>query len=101
MKTVRVVVNWPAGLHARPASRLVRLARTFRSRIIVRTAHAVADGRSILSILTLCASMNTVLEIQAEGEDEELAVRAVGGLFQDPDARDEPGGTPRNRQPSP
>lgn len=96
MKTARVRVTWPAGLHARPASRLVRLARTFRSRIILRTAHAVADARSILSLLTLCASMNTVLEVQAEGEDEELAVAAVGGLFADPEARDEPGSDPRD-----
>lgn len=83
MKTVRVVVSWPEGLHARPASRLVRLARTFRARIVLRTARAVADSRSILSVLTLCAGMNTVLEVQADGEDEELAIRAVQELFLD------------------
>jgi phosphotransferase system HPr (HPr) family protein len=94
MKTAQVVVAWPDGLHARPATRLVRLIQTYRSRIVLRTARAVADGRSILSILMLCATMNTVLEVQAEGEDEELALRAVRGLFLDPDGQGDLGADP-------
>jgi phosphocarrier protein HPr len=76
------VIN-PLGLHARAAAQLVRLAGNFKSRIIItRTDNAVyADAKSILSVLTLAASMGRVLELTVEGEDEAQAYEAVADLF--------------------
>ena len=76
------VIN-PLGLHARAAAQLVRLAGTFRSRILIkRTDNAVfADAKSILSVLTLAASMGRELELNVEGEDEAEAFEAVSNLF--------------------
>lgn len=76
------VIN-PLGLHARAAAQLVRLSAGFKSRIIItRTDNAVyADAKSILSVLTLAASMGRELELTVEGEDETLAYEAVADLF--------------------
>ena len=76
------VIN-PLGLHARAAAQLVRLAGTFRSRILIkRTDNAVfADAKSILSVLTLAASMGRELELNVDGEDEAEAFEAVSDLF--------------------
>lgn len=76
------VIN-PLGLHARAAAQLVRLSAGFKSRIIItRTDNAVyADAKSILSVLTLAASMGRELELTVEGEDEALAYEAVADLF--------------------
>lgn len=76
------VIN-PLGLHARAAAQLVRLAGTFRSRILIkRTDNAVfADAKSILSVLTLAASMGRELELNVDGEDEAEAFEAVSNLF--------------------
>jgi phosphotransferase system HPr (HPr) family protein len=76
------VIN-PLGLHARAAAQLVRLAGSFKSRILItRVDNAVyADAKSILSVLTLAAAMGRELELSVEGEDEAQAFEAVTDLF--------------------
>jgi len=76
------VIN-PLGLHARAAAQLVRLANNFTSNILLeRRDNAVfANAKSILSVLTLAASMGTELYIKVTGEDEIEAIDAVEALF--------------------
>ncbi len=81
MKRSKVVVSWREGLHLRPAATLVRLGRQFRSTIFLKCRGKVADLRSILSIISLCATMGTTLEIEASGDDEQDATRAVEQVF--------------------
>lgn len=71
------------GLHARAAAQLVRLAATFKSRIILkRRDNAVfADAKSILSVLALAASKGVELHLEVEGADEQAALQAVENLF--------------------
>jgi phosphotransferase system HPr (HPr) family protein len=73
----------PLGLHARAAAQLVRLASGFKSKILLSRpdTNAFADAKSILSILTLAASMGTVLFLRVEGEDERDALEALDRLF--------------------
>lgn len=79
--TIRVVN--PLGLHARAAAQLVRLAGGFKSRITIKRLDnsAFADAKSMLSVLTLAASMNTVLELNVTGEDETSAFASLCDLF--------------------
>ncbi len=76
------VIN-PLGLHARAAAQLVKLAGRFKSRITINRPDnsAFADAKSMLSVLTLAASINTVLELKVTGEDEMAAFNAVCSLF--------------------
>jgi phosphotransferase system HPr (HPr) family protein len=79
----RVIVINRLGLHARAAAQLVRLASSFQSKIrITRADNAVvADAKSILSVLTLAASLGVELEIEIEGADEQEALRALEEIF--------------------
>lgn len=81
MKNTRVRVPWPEGLHLRQAVRLVRAAQQFRAEIRLRSAERIADMRSLLSVLALCAAMGATLELEASGEDEQEAIRTVQELF--------------------
>jgi len=78
-----VTVKNTEGLHARPADQFVRLAMQFDSEITVRK-HGVdaVDGKSILSILTLCATRGTELVIRAQGDDAEDAVCQLSKLVE-------------------
>jgi len=75
------------GLHARAAAKLVRAATAFRStvRLVRADRGAVADAKSILSVLMLAAARGTELQITAEGPDEGQALDAlcqlIGGGF--------------------
>lgn len=80
--TVRVVNH--LGLHARAAGQLVKLARRFKSRITLRKpdGSTEADARSMLSVLTLAASINSRLIVEIDGEDERAAMDAITQLFE-------------------
>ena len=85
MRHSRVVVPWNAGLHLRPAARLVRLAQTFSSTILLKCGGKLADARSIASLLLLTASMNAVIDIEASGDDEAHAAQAIEQIFSSSD----------------
>ncbi|HYO99684.1 MAG TPA: HPr family phosphocarrier protein [Pyrinomonadaceae bacterium] len=80
----RILIVNRLGLHARAAARLVRTASEYRStvRLERRDGGAVADAKSILSVLLLAASRGTELRLTAEGADEEEALGAVCALVE-------------------
>jgi phosphocarrier protein HPr len=85
MRTTRVTVRFARGLHARPAASLVRLFNNYRSRVVLRLGHEVANARSILGILLLSATCNAQIEVQASGQDEDSAILAAEVFFQNAD----------------
>ncbi len=73
----QVAVNNVLGLHLRVAGRFVKLANAFQSDVRVYCKGIIADGRSILSLLSLAAECGTTLALEAEGCDAEDAVVAL------------------------
>ena len=81
MKRSKVTVPWRDGLHLRYAVKLVKVARGFRSTISLKCDGRIADIRSIISIVALCATMGTVIDVDAAGEDEQDAAQSVEQVF--------------------
>ena len=81
MKTTVVTVQWEDGIHLRRAGKIAQLAAQFRSSILCRLEGKVADARSIISILILCAGLGATLEIEASGPDEREAIQAIDAFF--------------------
>lgn len=61
------------GLHARPASGLVRLCKSFKSDIRIIWKDTVIDGKNIIQVLS--GGLNQYAEIRLEiaGDDEDEA----------------------------
>lgn len=78
-----VLIRNRLGLHARAAARFVHAASRFRSRITAGRDGRSIDGKSILGILLLAASQGTLIELSADGPDEEEAVEALAALVED------------------
>jgi phosphotransferase system HPr (HPr) family protein len=81
MKMTTVIVPWKEGIPLRRAGNLAKLTSGFRSSILCRLEGKVADCRSVISLLILCASLGATLEIEASGPDEREAIRAVNTFF--------------------
>jgi phosphocarrier protein len=79
----QVGVSNVLGLHLRVADQFVRTAKAFRSDVRVHCKGAMADGKSILSLLGLAAECGAMLAIEAEGCDAGDAVDALAGLISD------------------
>jgi phosphocarrier protein HPr len=75
------VVN-SLGIHARPASMIVKTAQRFKSTVSVVKNGAVADAKSIMSVMMLAATCGSTVTIRASGADEAEAVDAVATLFE-------------------
>ncbi len=86
MKTTQVQIRWPQGLHLRPASQIVAVARRFRSQVNLRFGSQVASATSVLNLIILCATLNATIEIETRGDDEQAALDAVARCFDAPEA---------------
>jgi phosphocarrier protein len=69
------------GLHARAASVFVKTAAAFSSQITVSSPAKDANGKSIMSIMMLEASIGTKIDITIDGEDEAEAMKAITALI--------------------
>lgn len=82
MEQAKVVVRHEAGLHARPASQFVKLAKQFTSAITVTNNNKTVSAKSMVLILTLGVHKDSEIEIAASGEDEKQAVTALVDLIE-------------------
>ncbi len=63
-----------SGLHARPASLLVREAGKFKSELTLIKDDKKVDLKSILGVMSLAVAKGETVVIEAEGVDEQEAV---------------------------
>jgi phosphotransferase system HPr (HPr) family protein len=85
MQTIEVTIKHPDGLHARPATKFVRLAASFPCKIqiadLTKGAMAV-NAKSILGILSLGINQGHQIRIEADGKDDSNAVEALRLLIE-------------------
>ncbi|PWN07364.1 HPr family phosphocarrier protein [Rhodohalobacter mucosus] len=78
-KTVKVLNE--SGLHARPASKLVKTASGFESDFFIKMYGYKVNGKSILGVMTLAAEYGAEMELIFDGPDEDEALEAINRLF--------------------
>ena len=79
-RTVRIVNK--AGLHARPAAEIVKLATRYRADITVVREELEVNGKSIMGVMMLAAECGSTLQLKAEGPDATEALDALASLFE-------------------
>ena len=68
------------GLHARAAAKLVALASTFESEILIEKDARKVNGKSIMGVMMLAASQHSVVTVTASGDDEQEAMASIENL---------------------
>jgi phosphotransferase system HPr (HPr) family protein len=71
------------GMHARPATALVKLARQFQSDILLKKGIKEVKMNSLLNILSMGVKGGDVVTVLVEGVDEEVAAEALGFFFKE------------------
>ena len=83
MVSGKVTIVNRLGLHARAATKFLQIAKAYAC--TVQIGHPedskLANGKSIMSLLTLVADTGTVLELQTEGPHEAEAFRVLSDLI--------------------
>jgi phosphocarrier protein HPr len=77
----KIEIKNKLGVHARAAALLVQTVNKFSAQVTFSKDGQIADGRSIMGVLTLAATQGSKIEVEASGEDAEQAVRAIERLI--------------------
>ncbi len=82
MRSTSLTLINPLGLHARAASKLVDVAKTYASTVTLGKDGKEVDGKSIMSLLLLGAPVGSELSLIIEGEDEDEAFQGICELIE-------------------
>jgi len=80
-----IEIKNPTGLHTRPGTKFVRLAKTFPCDITVVKEGKEANAKSLVKLLKIGISQGDVIELTADGEDEERAAEELESFIKNLD----------------
>ncbi len=83
MQTESLTIRNKLGLHARASAKLTKLAGEFESEVWLTRNGRRVNAKSIMGVMTLAASKNTVVELEISGPDEVQAMEALKILIND------------------
>ena len=89
MPSVEATIVNKLGLHARASAKLTQLASGFRSQIHLSRSGRRVNAKSIMGVMMLAAGKGSSISVEAEGEDAEAALSAIGALIADKFGEDE------------
>jgi phosphocarrier protein HPr len=81
MITKEYLILAPEGMHARPATAMVKLAKQFQAVIQLKKGRKTAKLNSLLNILSLGIKGGEPILLEFEGADEAAAAAAFDGFF--------------------
>ena len=82
MVTKEVIFKNSTGLHARPATLLVKKASAFKSDISLEYNGKKANVKSLIGVLSLGVSKDANVKVIASGDDEALAAEEIAKLIE-------------------
>ena len=78
-----ITISNKLGLHARASAKLTKLAGSFRSDIFMSRNGRRVNAKSIMGVMMLAAGLGTEVEMEVEGDDEQVAHNAIAALIND------------------
>ncbi|BCJ98642.1 HPr family phosphocarrier protein [Anaerocolumna chitinilytica] len=82
MKSFSYIVQDALGIHARPATLLVKAAAQFHSTITLNNSVKQVDAKRMIAVMAMAVKQGQEVTITAEGDDEKEAIEALELFFQ-------------------
>ena len=82
MITREIVINSATGLHARPATLLVKKASSFKSDIYIEFSGKKANVKSLIGVLSLGVTKGNTVTLSINGDDETYAMDELVKLIE-------------------
>jgi phosphocarrier protein HPr len=82
MKEFDFTIKDELGIHARPASMLVREAGKFNSSIHIQKGDKTADCKRMFALMGLGVKNADTITVKIDGEDEENAYEVLKRIFE-------------------
>jgi phosphocarrier protein HPr len=75
------IITSAQGIHARPATTLIRLTKNFKSTVSLKKGDKTVRLNSMLNILSLTIKGGETISVIIEGDDEGSAAEAIDLFF--------------------
>lgn len=82
MKTFQYKIQDEIGIHARPAGLLVKEAKKYGSKIVLKINGKEAEATKLMAIMSLGVKNGQTVEVVVEGEDEASALEGMQRFFE-------------------
>lgn len=82
MKKFEYVIKDEVGIHARPAGGLVKEAKKYASKIVIKANGKSADATKLMAVMSLGVKCGQTVEIEISGEDEDSACDSIKQFFE-------------------
>ncbi|MEY8337580.1 HPr family phosphocarrier protein [Lachnospiraceae bacterium 62-35] len=82
MKTFSYEIKDEIGIHARPAGLLVKEAKKYESKIIVKKEGKSAEATKLMAVMGLGVKCGQTVEVEITGQDEEAAYEGIKEFFE-------------------
>ena len=82
-KRINATIIDPVGLYATPATKLVDTMKHFKSDIKLIYSSKTVNLKSLMGVLSLGIPTKATIEIIAEGEDEDAAIKKAAELLKE------------------
>ena len=83
MKSFTYTVTDELGLHARPASQLVKDSKKYKSTITVSDGVKKTTAAQLMMLMSMGIKKGATVTVSIEGEDEEIAYVAIQQFIKD------------------
>lgn len=81
MKTFSYTIKDEVGIHARPAGMLAKLAKDFKSEIIIEKNGKKVNATKLMMLMGLGVKCGETVVVSVNGEDEDAAAKAMEEFF--------------------
>lgn len=82
MKEFCYKISDSAGIHARPAGMLVRMAEGFSSNVTIEKGGNTVNLKKIIALMQLGVVYNDTVTVSIDGSDEEAAFDSIKAFFE-------------------
>lgn len=82
MKNFSYTITDEVGIHARPAGLLVKEAKKYKSKIVVKVGEKAAEATKLMALMSMGVKKNDTVTVEVEGADEDSAVDSIKAFFE-------------------
>lgn len=82
MKSFSYTITDEVGIHARPAGLLVKEAKKYESKIVVKMGEKKAEATKLMALMGMGVKKDDTVTVEVEGADEDTAVNEIKTFFE-------------------
>lgn len=81
MKNFSYVITDEIGIHARPAGLLVKEAKKYASKVVIKANGKSAEATRLMAIMGMGVKCGQTVEVEVTGDDEDTAFEGMKAFF--------------------